>query len=320
MPTVLYKYCDFILQSNVPLSGLVTAMGEAAYTFQLIPIGRPEPVLSNWLHLWRYPDGKVWLACAKQKSGYLLRFHYLADFLVSAAGKQIRCYPEPGTPLETIRHLFLDQVLPLVLSQWGRLVLHASAVVTPEGAIAFLGESGQGKSTLSASFCRQGFPMLTDDCLLLEEKRGQLFGIPSYPALRLWPESVSALTASEAKLTEVAHYTEKKWLGLNSGWLTCSSEPIPLRQVYLLSSPEEVGETRRISIVPLSPQEALVALVKHAFRLNITDRARLRAEFEHLSRVAASLIVYRLTFPRDFSLLPAVREAILQNRVNRFLT
>ncbi|HKS96499.1 MAG TPA: hypothetical protein VJV74_10250, partial [Terriglobia bacterium] len=125
----------------------------------------------------------------------------------------MRCRPRKAIPLDTVRHLFLDQVFPLLLSKRGRLVLHASAVLIPGGAIAFLGETGQGKSTLASSFSQRGFPFLTDDCLLLEEKGGQLVGIPSYPGLRLWPKTVAALFAEEPPVSRVAHYTTKKRLG-----------------------------------------------------------------------------------------------------------
>ena len=39
-----------------------------------------------------------------------------------------------------------------MLSRRESLVLHASAILTPEGVIAFVGKSGQGKSTLAACF------------------------------------------------------------------------------------------------------------------------------------------------------------------------
>ena len=310
----LYKVCDLILESNVPLPGLVHAEGkEPECTFQLLPAQGPGPVACHWFHHWRLPDGALWLSIAKQESGYLLRFPDLADFLVFADRRDIRCYPGPGIPMETIRHLFLDQVIPLALSQRGRVVLHASAVATSEGAIAFLGETGRGKSTLTASFVQQGFPLLTDDCFLLEEAGGQLFGIPSYPGVRLWPDVISALFEREPVLSQVAHYTAKKRWGIDSSRLPFCADSVPLRRAYVLAHPQEMAETSAISIVSLSLQDALMELVKHAYRLDITDRQRLGEEFECIGRVATLLRISRLAFPRDLSLLPTIREAILED-------
>jgi hypothetical protein len=314
-----YQVCDLTVESDLPLPELTQAKGkEPECAFRLLRARRvPGAISRDWFHHWRRPDGEIWLSCARQGSGYLLRFTDLADFLVSPEGSDIRCYPVPDTPLETIRHLLLDQVIPLFLSVRGRLVLHASAVVVPGGAIAFLGETGQGKSTLSGSFVTQGFPLVTDDCLLLQEAGEHLIGHPSYPGLRLWPDSVAALFGQGARLCHVAHYTEKERLGPDDGPLPFCADPAPLQRVYVLASYEETEETKAITLAPLSPREAFMELVKHTFRLDIIAQERLSEEFERVARVVALLPVCRLAFPQDLSLLPTVREAILANLSGR---
>ena len=303
--------CQFGFASSIPLPELPHAVGtEVECRFELCAEAGVSLPPGEWFHQWRLPDGRTWLALARVGSDYLLRFPQLADFVVSADGKQIRCLQMSATPLETIRHLLLDQVLPLVLSKRGELVLHASAVETPAGAIAFVGPAGQGKSTLAASFSDEGFGLLTDDCLLLKEVGEQLVVVPSYSGLRLWPEAVSALFEDEPGLSEVAHYTVKKRVS-RDGRLRFSSEPVPLRGMYFLVAPDEAGAA--ISINPLSPREALIELISYAYLLDITDRERLKEDFLRLSRLAVLPLFYRAAFPRDFSLLPAVRQAILDH-------
>ena len=75
--------------------------------------------------------------------------------------------------------------MAFALSLRGFAVLHASAVVTPFGACAFAATSGTGKSTLAASFQNAGYPTLTDDCLLHRVPRDAIYGVPSYPSVRL---------------------------------------------------------------------------------------------------------------------------------------
>jgi hypothetical protein len=309
-----YKVSGFTVQSNIPLPELPHADGrEPLYDFQLLRARGPRPAPSQWFHHWVLPDGRVWLSLAKHRSGYLLRFPDLADFLTPACGKKILCYPKPDTPLETLRHLLLDQVIPLLLSKREKLVLHASAVRASQGAVAFMGMTGAGKSTLSASFAEQGFSLLTDDCLLLEERGRELFATPSYPGLRLWDDVTSGLFEHEPSASRVAHYTAKKRLGLNNGWLRFCPDSVPLLRIYTLPPPEEVNSANAIHISPLPAREAFIELVRYAFRLDITDRERLGEEFESLGRVVTLPLFFRLAFPRGLSLLPAVREAILRN-------
>jgi hypothetical protein len=58
-------------------------------------------------------------------------------------------------------------------------------------------------------------------------------------------------------------------------------------------------------------RERIAGLLSHSFRLDITDRERNAREFEMLTRLAEKLPMYRLSYPRRYDKLPAVRDAIL---------
>ncbi len=311
--TRAYRVGDLTIHSNIPLPELPPGNRSGAQCiFWLSDARVQQPVASGWYHQWVLPNGEEWLAFARQGSDYLLRFPNIGDFLISADGAEIRCCPQPGTPLDTLRHLFLDQVVPLLLSKQGHLVLHASAVAAPQGALGFVGASGQGKSTLALSFAKRGFPVLADDCLLLEEKCGQLIATPSYPGLRVWPEALAALVRDGAALPRVAHYTTKKRLGLTEVGLPVSAGSLPLRRMYFLVPPDKAQQTS-VTSERLSPREAFMEMLKYAYLLDVNDRERLRGQFDRLGRASALSAFYRLAFPRRLLLLPSVQDAILAN-------
>jgi hypothetical protein len=311
-----YRICGLTILSNVPLPELSSASdGEPAYTFELVSGDETRSAPYQVFHRWLLPNGDTWLCLARDRGGYLFHFPELADFRVDAAGGVIRCHPAAGTPPETIRHLFLDQVIPLVLSRRGKLVLHASAVVMPEGASAFIGMAGMGKSTLAASLADQGFPLLTDDCLVLEENGKQFSAIPSYCGVRLWDEASSVLFAEKPVSCPVAHYTPKKRLNSDNGRFAFCSHPVRLTRMYFLSRPG-TADTAPATIAPLSPREAFLALVRYAYKLDLADREMLRQEFVRLGRLVALPICRQLVFRKDFSLLPAIREAVLDDLSN----
>jgi hypothetical protein len=59
-------------------------------------------------------------------------------------------------------------VLALLLTLRGLEVLHGSAVAVGDSAVAFVGHSNAGKSTLAGEACAAGASLVTDDVLALE--------------------------------------------------------------------------------------------------------------------------------------------------------
>jgi hypothetical protein len=240
----------------------------------------------------------------------LLRFPRLADFTISQDERSIAVRPEPGTPPETIRHLLLDQVLPRVLAQEGQLVLHASAVRVGEVAIAFIADSGGGKSTLAASLHRAGFAVLADDGLVVEPGEIGATALPTYTGLRLWPASAQALVSDTKSLSPMAHYSTKKRVTVNAAG---RPERRPLSAIYLLKAPvADVGAPQGAVVVsPVSARAACLALIAQSFRLDVTDGRQTAVQFDLASRIASQVPMFTLSYPRDFSRLPDVHAAIV---------
>ncbi len=257
------------------------------------------------------PAGGEWLSLVKSGNDYVLKFHGLADFFIRDAAAEILCQPKAETPEETVRHLLLDQVLPLVVNLRGGEALHASAVSTASGAVAFAGSTRSGKSTLAGSFVRAKQPLLSDDCLALLERNRQICAAPAYPALRLWDDARAWLFGKTAGNGFVARYTSKQRVEIQEATEKYCLEPQVLRAVYILSDPEESGRIERTSIEQLTPHEGLMALVRCAIRFDIGDRTMLTRQLHFFTRVASSTRVRRLHFPRKFHVLDTVRDAIL---------
>jgi len=306
----VHRVSGLSLAADIPLPELPRARGAAAdCRFRLLPPRRPAGGPPAWLHRWRRDNRSAWISLGRTRRGYLLRFAGVADFLLSRDGSVIFGCPRPGVPALTIRHLLLDQVLPMVLAHRGHLALHASAVAAVGGALAFAGKTGWGKSTLCASLARAGGPPLADDCLVIEERRGRAVAVPSYPGLRLWPDSARALSRGRLGGTPVADYSDKR--RLNPGHPSARRPAAtPLRAIYVLAAP---GTAKKVRISRLAPREAVGRLLAHTHRLDVTDRVRLAAELEALSRLASRVPVFELCFPHDLRRLAAIRAAVLRH-------
>jgi len=300
----LYRFCCLNLDCNVPLGIPLATGGAPDWVLELTTDPLPARGRAHWLHV--FPESEPRLHLGKLGRDYLLSFAGLADFVISPDGARIRGHAESTVPERTLRHLILDQVLPRVLGHRGNLVLHASAVAGPQGAVAFVGAAGLGKSTLATGFWQQGFRLVADDCLLLSTIGDAVLAVPSYPGVRLWEDAAAALSNGPRRWSPVAHYTDKLRLELPDA--VFRRDPAPLIRIYCLAAPDPAP-----SIMPLSTREAVMALVGCSYRLDLYDRRWLGDELERLCRLALTVPARRLIFPRDFRQLPAVRQAVLRD-------
>lgn len=258
------------------------------------------------IHEWNLPDGSPWTRFFRVADGYLLRFPALADFGVTADGAMVRAWPVPGISEESLRHLYLNQVLPLALSRRGHLVFHASAVEIDDVAVAFVGESGRGKSTLAASFASSGSRFLADDGLVLEVMDGEARAAPSHPSIRLWDDSRDAVIGDATRAAPAAHFTAKGRFMAGDEMAFCGVAR-PLAHLYFLGGDSPTAAT----IVPLPGRDALIELVRHSFLMDIGERAALAEHFGRLSGLANRTPAFRLDYPRRFNHLAQVREMVV---------
>jgi energy-coupling factor transporter ATP-binding protein EcfA2 len=224
----------------------------------------------------------------------------LAEFCVVPRAATIQCNPQPPTPLDIIRRLLIDHVVPLTLSLNSRAAIHASSITTPRGAIGFVGMSGCGKSTLAASFVAAGHALLGDDCLALKQDHGPIVATPSGAGMWLSAEVATALSIEFGSIAP-----RKKRIAAPGAKLDA-----PVVGLFVLAA-SEPGTS--VEMTRLSQADGLMELVRHAFRLDVTDQPMLARQFSLLSQLVQQAPVYRLKYPREFLVLPAVRRVILQS-------
>jgi hypothetical protein len=313
---MLFRLYGLIIDSDFPISGVPSfTLGNKDIKIRFLRSQKTFPTPSDWFMRWHLPGGELWLSSAKLQEGYLLHFEELSDFFVHKSGKEIVCLPKSGIPPNTIRHLLLNQVIPLVINLRGGEALHASAVLTPHGIIAFSGPAGSGKSTIAGSLLKAGYPLMSDDCLALIEKDGKIHGMAAYPGLRLWGDSFKLLFGNVRPHKPVAHYTDKQQVHITTKEQVIPTKFHPLKRLYTIADPSETDGKNKIVIEPLTLRESFMALVRCAFRLDITDNNMLKGQFYFLKRVVSTVSIRRLIFPRDFKLLSALQAAILNDLI-----
>ncbi len=285
MPALHYQFSDMVVASSDALPELPSAtVDPAEVVVEWHPIDALErrPVFSSW----NTPSDRVWLTFADARDGYLLTFGDVCQFHVSTDAARVQVRPLATTAPATARHLLINQVLPLVLSRRGRLVLHASAISYRGSVVAFVGRSGSGKSTLAAACATAGASVVTDDCLVLRPVGGEWHAVPCDAGIRLWPQSLQLLDWPPASGTGLAHFSHKRRIGAGHESLTFERAVLPLRQVYRMvwPIPESVFGVLR-------GRAAVMALASELFRLDLRDAAETRWQFDQVSDLASAVPV-----------------------------
>ncbi len=297
-----YQFCGLTLTSDRALPELRRgALADADCAVIFTP-DRVAEAAAAWIHQWRLPGGRLWLSIGRVAAGYLLRFRDQADFVISADGRRIVVHAPDGLPDATLRHLLIDQVLPLALSRRGGIALHASAVHLPGiGTVGFVGATGRGKSTVAAALAAAGGHIVTDDCLALDLKdQGTVMAQPGYPGLRLWPGAAARALLRARPTTRVAHYSTKRRVHRTA--LAFHRQASPLRMLFLLSARAETGPP--LSIRRCRATARLIGLVRCAYVLDVEDRAGLAGVFGALARLVTQVPVVRLRLRDGHRRLP----------------
>lgn len=254
-----------------------------------------------------HPTQDRWLQLASGPAGYRLRLAEVADFFVSPDCRVITPGASCGLDEDTWRHLLIDQVLPIVLSAHGVPLLHGAALAFDDEAVALVGPTGRGKSTLSAYLGQSGAAVLTDDSLGLDRGDDGWMAWPSYAGIRVWPDVLEWLGGGRpvAHAPRVAAYSDKRRLGPSQP-IAFRHAPAPLRRIYLL----QADQPDEPAIAPIATREAAMGLLSQAFVLDPSDGARLARQFEWVCALAESVVVKTLSYRRTPAMLPLVARAI----------
>jgi hypothetical protein len=224
-------------------------------------------------------------------------------FLVSQ-GKHIIIDSSPDVAEGALRAIILGPIFTILLRQRRLLVLHASGVSVLGNAVAFLGCSGWGKSTLANALYNRGHILFTDDvtAIRLDDKGPITF--PAYPNVKLLPDAASALGYDFEALTPLFKDAPKRHNHLDRFF---PNKPFPLRKIYVL---EKVGHNRH-EIEPLQPQKAVLEVIRHTRGTNVlTTSEDMGTHLRQCAQLVQAIPICRLKRCHSLDQIPELIELI----------
>lgn len=210
--------------------------------------------------------------------------------------KKIIISPENGSEERGFRFLVSGIGLGLLLHLRGFVTLHASAVAIQDRVVAFIGQKGMGKSTTAAALHAHGYPVVTDDLLVLDTTHDCVMAYPGFPHLKLTPESIAgSVNKNPDHIPKIDPGGPKHSLAAERSF---EKDTLPVECIYVLDYQEE-GEDAEEPKPPYSREiggkDAFIELVRNSYVARLLpEEAVSKRHLKHSAEVAQAVSVRHL--------------------------
>jgi hypothetical protein len=247
---------------------------------------------SDRLREWRKPDGRIEAALDRHdRLGYRLFADGYGRYVVTHDGGLIRCAP-PRTAAWRWQRCLIGQIFPLAAVLRGLEVFHASAVRVGNVAVAFVGASQAGKSSVAVNLMLRGARLVTDDVVTLEASGGGLVAHPGAGVTSVRHAAVEAIAPEHrSRLGRV--------LGDDGEALRVMVERerrvLPLAAMYFLERDDPAaGEADAAPpFERISPPDPRLLLAS-TFNFSVRTPERLRNQLDVCARLSETVPIFRV--------------------------
>ena len=282
----LYSAYGLTFASALPLPDMLTGEGRADVH---IWIDRREPLELR-------EDSPI--QCVSVSPSRVQLSWGLVGELLIEDGRQITVMPAQQADDESLRLFLLGAGLGVLLHQRGLLVLHASGVAIRDRAVAFVGAKGWGKSTTASALDRLGYPLVTDELLVIRfDERGRAMAIPGSSQIKLWGDALIVAGEDPESAEPVVPGANKYYVSASS----VARRDVPMSRLYLLDGGEN------LCLKPMSLGEAFFGIVPHVyvsrFGTSFMQSANATHTFKQVNALLKVVSVARLLRRPDLSQL-----------------
>ena len=253
----------------------------------------PEPpdVAGSDVEVWRDHDGTV-LAYGHIVDGlHRMYLPGLASFCFGQDVEVVTAFPDCPVREDLILDAYHRTVLPMALQVRGREVLHASAVLTPQGVVALCAVSGTGKSTMAFGLGQRGWPLWADDAVAFETSEAGARAIPLPFSIRLLPEAAAFFGRDTAVARANLDQNE--------------AQRVPLAALLVLNRTHGGSDGGVVRIRQLSSTRAFLDVLAHAYCFSLQDPKRKQSMMYHYLDLVARVPVFEVRFRSGLEALPA---------------
>jgi hypothetical protein len=232
-----------------------------------------------------------------------IRFARICDVTLDRGQRTITVHRAPEADPGLIPIFLEGAVLAHALAAEDLLALHASAVEVGGQALAIVGQSGRGKSTLAAVLCSAGARLVADDALRVDPTESGPICFPGSSGLRLRPAASGLVSEIGGAAAEATPDGRTKVIPRRH-----ADAPLTLRAALV---PEPSREATALAVQRLGAMEGLQELLRYPRLATWQAPEPIGRLFELTAEVAAGLPVYRATVPWGPPFPPSLAEELL---------
>jgi hypothetical protein len=152
---------------------------------------------------------------------FAMQIKGVGDFY-ACRGSYVEFKPVEGADPEWIKLCLRGRIMVALLHQRRTVSFHASSFIHNNRGLMILGDSGAGKSSLTASFVLNGAGFLTDDLTPVIVKNSIAYIWPIPGSVKIWEDTASQLNISRRKLKPAEQGTGKHYFELTrAGFEEC---------------------------------------------------------------------------------------------------
>lgn len=299
-----YRLYGLCLRSQLPLTAPLAA--ESAPPDFTVHLG------ADLLAQAAPPAGELWaradfgngfgVQLTKTETGWSLFYPQTGEFRLSRDLRFGTAHALPGKA-DILSLLLHGSVLAWWLNLRSEPVLHASAVAIGDEALAFMGASGMGKSTLATLLCSAGASLVTDDLLRLQPVGADFRCHWGTGEVRLRPNAASLATSFPP--TSASQSAD----GRTTLLLGEAATALPRVRAIVIPQPSRLHTT--LVVERLSAVSASFHLNGYARVYGWQVDEPRRRQFELFARLAQAVPVLRVTIPWGPPFAPDLADQLL---------
>ena len=264
---------------------------------------RGEPVLPDpqdpLVQVWRDYNGNVCAYAYNSNGSRWLHVPNVASYQIGS-NAEIAAFPQRHAQREKVLDIFSRVVLPIALHASGTEVLHASAILTTNGVVAFCAMADTGKSTTAYALAQRGYEQWADDAVPFVIEEASVRAVPLDFGVRLDPDAEDFLRPTTPVSSDFHQQSKQR-------------QASPLLIIFVLKRFENPQE-KEVEVRRLSPAEAFRSVLLHGHFFNLKNTELMRQMVSNYMQLTSTVPVFEISFQPGFEkmsyLLDKIEEVV----------